>query len=120
MRILYGLSSGTVTMDTVPSLPLTLNLPLRLYCHRGLLARRKKHVPDNFVIHHLRGFVFQYCALEFINRIRPTGCVIDRPVHIVFGAPLTNSDMYSVGRNSEVMSPSLSPVPISPGVWSLG
>jgi len=73
-----------------------------------MIPSPENHVPDNFEIHQLLSVVIQSYTTDFTDCIIPTGHGIHRPAGKVFGPPITNSDMYYVGRNSEVMSPSLS------------
>ena len=68
-EIRYILSSGSVTIATVPPpLPLSLNLLLGLYIYnRGLFPCVQNHVPDDIEIYEFRRALIESYAPQFAD-----------------------------------------------------
>jgi len=85
-EILYSLSSGLVTIDTVTTpLLLTFNLLLGVYIHSGRFMPRpsQNHIPYYFEINRSRGVLIRVYAPDFTDSSAIPGHSIEHPVRVV-------------------------------------
>jgi len=89
-EILYSLSSGSVTINTVPPpLPLTFNILFRTYIHHcGFIPLpSQNHVLDDFKIHLFRRVVIEGYAPYFTDGLTVPGHSIEHRLCIVLWSP---------------------------------